>query len=159
MAEFAGTPRGGNRRVAVVASRFNTEVTRKLADGAMSALVEHGVAAADIDLVWVPGAWELPTGLRAVMGADRYEAVVVVGALIRGETPNFDHLSAAVAQALAQLTADSEIPVGYALLTCDTDEQAEARAGSGDANKGREAALAALEMADLLDRLDPLDED
>lgn len=159
MAEFAGTPRGDNRRVAVVASRFNTEVTRKLADGAMAALVERGVAAGDIDLVWVPGAWELPTALRAAMGADTYDAVVVVGALIRGETPNFDHLSAAVAQALAHLTADSDIPVGYALLTCDTDEQAAARAGAGDANKGREAALAALEMADLLDRLHPLDAD
>ncbi len=159
MAEFAGTPRGESRRVAVVASRFNTEVTRKLASGAMSALVEHGVSADDIDLVWVPGAWELPAGLRAAMGADRYEAVVVIGALIRGETPNFDHLSAAVVQSLAQLTADSEIPVGYALLTCDTDEQAEARAGPGDSNKGREAALAALEMADLLDRLDPRDAD
>lgn len=159
MAEFAGTPRGANRRVAVVASRFNSEVTRKLADGAMSALVEYGVAADDIDLVWVPGAWELPTALRAAMAADTYEAVVVVGALIRGETPNFDHLSAAVVQSLAQLAADSEIPVGYALLTCDTDEQAEARAGRGDANKGREAALAALEMADLLDRLHPLDAD
>ena len=159
MAEFAGTPRGANRRVAVVASRFNTEVTRKLADGAMSALVEHGVAAADIDLVWVPGAWELPTALRAAMSADTYEVVVVVGALIRGETPNFDHLSSAVALSLAQLTADSEIPVGYALLTCDTEEQAEARAAPGEANKGREAALAALEMADLLDRLDPLDAD
>lgn len=159
MAEFAGTPRGDNRRVAVVASRFNGEVTRKLADGAMSALVEYGVAADDIDLVWVPGAWELPTALRAAMAADTYEAVVVVGALIRGETPNFDHLSAAVVQSLAQLAADSEIPVGYALLTCDTDEQAEARAGRGDANKGREAALAALEMADLLDRLHPLDAD
>ncbi|MEO6331628.1 MAG: 6,7-dimethyl-8-ribityllumazine synthase [Gemmatimonadaceae bacterium] len=159
MAEFAGTPRGENRRVAVVASRFNGEVTRKLADGAMSALVEYGVAADDIDLVWVPGAWELPTALRAAMAADTYEAVVVVGALIRGETPNFDHLSAAVVQSLAQLAADSEIPVGYALLTCDTDEQAEARAGRGDANKGREAALAALEMADLLDRLHPLDAD
>lgn len=159
MAEFAGRPRGENRRVAVVASRFNTEVTRKLADGAMAALVERGVAAADIDLVWVPGAWELPIALRAAMAADTYEAVVVVGALIRGETPNFDHLSAAVVQSLAQLAADSEIPVGYALLTCDSDEQAEVRAGPGDANKGREAALAALEMADLLDRLDPLDAD
>lgn len=159
MAEFAGTPRGDNRRVAVVASRFNSEVTRKLADGAMSALVEHGVAAADIDLIWVPGAWELPTAVRAAQSADTYEAVVVVGALIRGETPNFDHLSAAVAQTLAQLTADSEIPVGYALLTCDTEEQAEERAAPGDANKGREAAIAALEMADLLDRLDPLDAD
>ncbi|MGI9140644.1 MAG: 6,7-dimethyl-8-ribityllumazine synthase [Gemmatimonadaceae bacterium] len=159
MAEFAGAPRGENRRVAVVASRFNSEVTRKLADGAMSALVERGVAAADIDLVWVPGAWELPLALRASLAVDTYEVVVVVGALIRGETPNFDHLSSAVAQALAQITADSEIPVGYALLTCDTDEQAEARAVPGDANKGREAALAALEMADLLDRLRPLDED
>lgn len=159
MAEFAGRPRGENRRVAVVASRFNTEVTRKLADGAMAALVERGVAAADIDLVWVPGAWELPIALRAAMAADTYEAVVVVGALIRGETPNFDHLSAAVVQSLAQLAADSEIPVGYALLTCDSDQQAEVRAGPGDANKGREAALAALEMADLLDRLDPLDAD
>lgn len=159
MAEFAGTPRGDSRRVAVVASRFNTDVTRRLADGALSALVEQGVASEDIDLIWVPGAWELPAGVRAVLAADTYEAVVVVGALIRGETPNFDHLSSAVASTLAQLTADSEIPIGYALLTCDTEEQAAARAARGDANKGREAALAALEMADLLDRMEPLDAD
>jgi 6,7-dimethyl-8-ribityllumazine synthase len=154
MAEFAGTPNGSGRRVAVLASRFNESVTRKLADGAMDALVRHGIAADDIDLVWVPGAWELPAAARRLLASERYDALVVVGAVIRGETPHFDYIAGEAARGLAQASADYDVPVGFGLLTTDTTEQADARAGGAHGNKGWDAALAALEMVDLLDRLD-----
>jgi 6,7-dimethyl-8-ribityllumazine synthase len=154
MAEFAGTPNGVGRRIAVLASRFNESVTRKLADGATDALVRHGIAADNIDLVWVPGAWELPTAARRLLASERYDALVVVGAVIRGETPHFDYIAGEAARGLAQASAEYDVPLGFGLLTTNTTEQAEARAGGAHGNKGWDAALAALEMADLLDRLD-----
>ena len=154
MAEFAGTPNGVGRRVAVLASRFNESVTRKLADGAADALVRHGIAADDIDVVWVPGAWELPTAARRLLASERYDALVVVGAVIRGETPHFDYIAGEAARGLAQASAEYDVPLGFGLLTTNTTEQAEARAGGAHGNKGWDAALAALEMADLFDRLD-----
>src|SRR5207253_4945100 len=157
MAEFSGTPAGSGRRVVVVASRFNEEITRKLVDGAMQALVARGVAFDHIDLVWVPGAWELPAAARAAAQSDRYDAIVAVGAVIRGETAHFDYIAGEAARGLADAAREYEVPLGFGLLTCDTDEQAEARAGGAHGNKGADAALAALEMADLLDRLDTTD--
>ena len=154
MADFSGEPSGRGRRVAVVASRFNNAITSKLADGATDALVRHGVAASDIDIVWVPGAWELPGAVRRLLDSERYDAVVAVGAVIRGETPHFDYVAGEAARGLAIAAAEFEVPVGFGLLTCDTMEQAEARAGGAHGNKGWDAALAALEMADLFDRLD-----
>jgi 6,7-dimethyl-8-ribityllumazine synthase len=154
MAEFVGTPAGAQRRIAVLASRFNETITRKLADGALDALVRHGVRAEDIDIVWVPGAWELPAAGRRLAATERYDALVVVGAVIRGETPHFDYVAGEASRGLAQLSADFDIPVGFGLLTTDDTDQAEARAGGSHGNKGWDAALAALEMADLFDRLD-----
>ncbi|HET7632291.1 MAG TPA: 6,7-dimethyl-8-ribityllumazine synthase [Gemmatimonadaceae bacterium] len=158
MAEFTGTPVGQGRRVAVVASRFNESITSKLADGAMDALVRHGVAVDDIDSIWVPGAWELPPAVRRLMDTQRYDAVVAVGAVIRGETPHFDYVAGEAARGLAQASSEFDVPLGFGLLTCDTMEQAQARAGGTHGNKGWDAAVAALEMADLLDRLDVPDE-
>ncbi len=143
------------RRIAVLASRFNESVTRKLADGATDALVRHGIAADNIDLVWVPGAWELPAAARRLLASERYDALVVVGAVIRGETPHFDYIAGEAARGLAQASADYDVPLGFGLLTTDTTEQAEARAGGAHGNKGWDAALAALEMVELLDRLMP----
>lgn len=154
MAEFVGTPTGGGRRIAVLASRFNETITQRLADGATDALVRHGVAADSIDLVWVPGAWELPAAARRLLASERYDALVVVGAVIRGETPHFDYIAGEASRGLAQASADYDVPLGFGLLTTDTTEQAEARAGGDHGNKGWDAALAALEMADLFDRLD-----
>ena len=154
MAEFSGSPSGRGRRVAVVASRFNNAITSKLADGATDALVRHGVAAGDIDVVWVPGAWELPAAVRRLMGSERYDAIVALGAVIRGETPHFDFVAGEASRGLATASAEFDVPVGFGLLTCDTMDQAEARAGGAHGNKGWDAALAALEMADLFDRLD-----
>jgi 6,7-dimethyl-8-ribityllumazine synthase len=153
MAEFTGTPHGRGRRVAVVASRFNEPVTRQLADGAVTALVRAGVTDADLDVVWVPGAWELPAAARMLLDTDRYDALVALGAVIRGETPHFEYVAGEAARGLAAASAEYGTPIGFGLLTCDTLEQAYARAGGPHGNKGADAALAALEMADLHARI------
>ena len=154
MPEFLGTPSGAGRRFAVVASRFNESITQKLAEGAVEALVRHGAIFEDVDVIWVPGAWELPIAVRRVAASERYNAVVAVGAVIRGDTPHFDIVAGEAARGLANASSDFDIPVGLGLLTCDTMAQAEARAGGEHGNKGWDAALAALEMADLFELLD-----
>src|SRR5215208_4633656 len=154
MAEFAGTPSGHGRRFAVVASRFNQEITERLVDGALDALVRHGAATDDVDVVWVPGAWELPTAARRLLSTERYNAIVAVGAVIRGDTPHFDYVAGEASRGLALASTEFDTPIGFGLLTCDNDEQAQARAGGPHGNKGWDAALAALEMADIFDRLD-----
>lgn len=154
MAEFAGTPSGDGRRLAVVASRFNQDITERLVDGALDALVRHGAAADDVDVVWVPGAWELPAAVRRLLTTERYDAIVALGAVIRGDTPHFDYVAGEASRGLAQASAEFDVPIGFGLLTCDSRDQAEARAGGEHGNKGWDAALAALEMADLFDRLD-----
>jgi 6,7-dimethyl-8-ribityllumazine synthase len=158
MAEFSGSPSGHGRRFAVVASRFNETVTQKLVDGALDALVRHGTAADDVDLVWVPGAWELPAAARRLLATERYDALVAVGAVIRGDTPHFDYVAGEASRGLSDASAAFETPIGFGVLTCDDMAQAEARAGGEHGNKGWDAALAALEMADLFDRLDAADE-
>jgi len=157
MPEFIGSPDGKGRHVAVVVSRFNETITQSLGEGAVKTLVDCGVDFNDIDVVVVPGAWELPTAVRALLGTGRYDACVVVGAVVRGDTPHFDFVAGETSRAIMQLGADFEVPIGFGLLTTDTMAQAEARAGGEHGNKGRDAALAALEMADLLSRLDSLD--
>jgi 6,7-dimethyl-8-ribityllumazine synthase len=158
MAEFNGVPDGTGRRYAVLASRFNNTITSALADGAMDALVRHGCASEDIDVIWVPGAWELPFAARRLAATERYNAIVVVGAVIRGDTPHFDFVAGEASRGLNAASADFDVPVGFGLLTCDTMEQAEARAGGEHGNKGWDAAIAALEMSDLFERLDGADE-
>jgi 6,7-dimethyl-8-ribityllumazine synthase len=158
MAEFSGTPTGAGRRFAVLASRFNQHVVEKLVDGALDALVRHGTSADDIDVVWVPGAWELPLAARRLLATERYEALVAVGAVIRGDTPHFDYVAGEASRGLASAGADFDTPIGFGVLTCDNEEQAQARAGGAHGNKGWDAALAALEMVDLFDRLDASDE-
>jgi 6,7-dimethyl-8-ribityllumazine synthase len=159
MPEFTGLPSGVGRRIVVVASRFNEDVVKKLVDGAMEALVKYGVAYDDIDVVWVPGAWELPIAARWLVSTERYDGVVAVGAVIRGETAHFDYIAGEASRGLAAISAEFETPVGFGVLTCDTDEQAEARAGGAHGNKGWDAALATLEMVDLYNRLSPDDAD
>ena len=157
MAEFSGTPHGAGRKVAIAVSRFNEDVTQKLVDGALDALIRHGASLDDVDVVWVPGAWELGIATRRLLSMDRYDAVVALGAVIRGETPHFDYVAGECARALQQASAEFETPVSLGVLTCDTTEQALARAGGDHGNKGWDAAMAALEMVDLLDRLDAAD--
>lgn len=158
MPEFTAVPDGRGRRFGVAISRFNEDVTRALHDGAMDALSRHGTAVADIDVVWVPGAWELPAIVRRLAGTGRYDAIIALGAVVRGETPHFDFVAGEAARGLSQLAAETEVPVAFGVLTCDTMEQARARAGGSHGNKGWDAALAALEMADLFARLDAVDE-
>jgi 6,7-dimethyl-8-ribityllumazine synthase len=159
MAEFAGLPSGVGRRVAVLASRFNEPIVKKLVDGALEALLKYGVLFEDIDVIWVPGAWELPRAARWLLETERYHGIVAVGAVIRGETAHFDFIAGEASRGLADASAESETPIGFGVLTCDTDEQAEARAGGAHGNKGWDAAVAMLEMADLVDRLNPDNED
>ena len=158
MPEFSGEPVGQGRRIALVASRFNESITQRLVDGALDALTRHGAAFDDIDVVWVPGAWELPAAARFLLASERYHALVAVGAVIRGDTPHFDYVAGEASRGLADASAEFDVPVGFGLLTCDTMAQAEARAGGEHGNKGWDAALAALEMADLFDRLHVTDE-
>jgi 6,7-dimethyl-8-ribityllumazine synthase len=158
MAEFTGNPVGSGRRLAVVASRFNETVTLALVDGALDALVRHGASFDDIDVVWVPGAWELPIAVRRAMATERYDAVIALGAVIRGDTPHFDFVAGEASRGLADASRDSDMAVGFGLLTCDTLEQALERCGGAHGNKGWDAAIAALEMADLLNQLDVNDE-
>ena len=158
MAEFNGVPNGEGRRYAVLASRFNNHITSKLADGAMDALVRHGCSSEDVDLVWVPGAWELPFAARRLAATERYNAIIVVGAVIRGDTPHFDFVAGEASRGLADASSEYEIPIGFGLLTTDNLAQAEARAGGEHGNKGWDAAIAALEMSDLFERLDVTDE-
>jgi 6,7-dimethyl-8-ribityllumazine synthase len=157
--EFSGAPRGQGRRCAVVVSRFNETITQRLLEGALDALVRHGVTFDDVDVFWVPGAWELPAAARRVAASERYDALVALGAVIRGDTPHFDYVAGEASRGLSLASADFEVPIAFGVLTCDTMAQAEARAGGEHGNKGWDAALAALEMADLFDRVDGSAED
>jgi 6,7-dimethyl-8-ribityllumazine synthase len=147
--------RAGDRTWGLVASRFHEDVCRALEAGARSCLLAHGAPEASILTFPVAGAFEIPAAARAVLESGRAEAVVGLGAVIRGETPHFEHVCRAVTDGLARLAYESGRPVGFGVLTADTPAQARERAGGSRGNKGWEAALAALEMADLLDRLAP----
>ena len=155
--ETRGALSGAGRRFGIVASRFNARVGDLLVAGAVDCLRRHGVAPADIHLVSVPGAWEIPQALGelAVVGKGDggVDGLVAIGVVIRGETPHFDYICAQASRGIAAVAEQHRIPVGFGLLTCDTSEQAVERAGGKAGNKGWEAALAALEMADLFARL------
>lgn len=159
MADLTGTPRGEGRRIAVVASRFNESVTTRLAEGAVDALVRHGADFGDVDVLWVPGAWELPMATRRALASGRYDGVVAVGAVIRGDTPHFDFVAGEAARGLSEAAREFDAPVTLGLLTTDTLAQAEARAGGDHGNKGWDSALALLEVLDLFDRMEPADDD
>ena len=159
MADFTGDPNGTGRRFAVVGSRFNASVTARLVEGALDCLLNHGASLDDIDVISVPGAWELPSAVERLLASDRYDAIVAVGAVIRGETPHFDYVAGEAARGLSELQREFNVPIGFGLLTTYTVAQAEARAGGEHGNKGWDAALAALEMADLFSRLDAAHDD
>lgn len=150
MAEYQGFLRAGNhQKWAIVSSRFNFRITERLLDGAVDTLIRHGANPEAIDVFWVPGAFELPNMVRRLLHR-RYAAVLALGAIIRGETPHFEYIAAACANSLAELSRGGDTPVIFGVLTCNTMEEAEARADGKLGNKGAEAALAALEMADLI---------
>lgn len=139
----------GNARFALVVSRFNEAITSRLLEGARAALVEAGASPDRIAVFTVPGAFELPQMARCAGETGQYEAIVCLGCVIRGETPHFEYISAAVAHGLMEASGETGVPIAFGVLTTDNWEQAEARAGDGRDNKGFEAAAAALEMAEL----------
>jgi 6,7-dimethyl-8-ribityllumazine synthase len=143
-------PSAAGLRFAIIVSRFNDSVTGRLRDGARAALTEAGGA---VELFDVPGAFELPQAARCVAEAGRYDAVVCLGCVIRGETPHFEYISGAVAHGIQEASGETGVPMSFGVLTTDTLAQAEARAADGRANKGFEAAAAAIEMALLFKRL------
>jgi 6,7-dimethyl-8-ribityllumazine synthase len=141
-------------RFAIVASRFNDLVVDSLIRGAVDALLRHGAGEKQIEIIRVPGAFDLPFVVRRVAGSKRYDAVVALGAVIRGATPHFDYVAGQCAAGLARVSDETAVPVSFGVLTTETIEQAFERAGTKAGNKGADAALAALELANLLKRLD-----
>jgi 6,7-dimethyl-8-ribityllumazine synthase len=150
---FRGDDQGRGRRFAIVAARFNEVITAKLLSGAVDCLSSHDVAGDDLDVAWVPGAFELPLAARALARAGGYEAVICLGAVIRGETPHFDLVAGQAAEGIRRAAEDTGVPVIFGVLTTDTLDQAVERAGGAHGNKGWDAAMAAIEMASLLDQL------
>jgi 6,7-dimethyl-8-ribityllumazine synthase len=151
--EVRGSQEVHGRRVAIAASRFNELVVTRLVEGATAALRGNGIAEDDLDVVWVPGAFELPLAARALAATRAYDAVVCLGAVIRGETPHFDVVAAQAAEGIRRAGEETGVPVVFGVLTTDTFEQAMDRAGGAHGNKGWDAALAAAEMASVLERL------
>lgn len=148
-----GTFEGAGKKFALVASRFNEFITTKLVGAAVDMLRRHGVEDNDIAIVWTPGAFELPVAVKKVVQSGRYNAVVALGCVIRGATPHFEYVAAESAKGIGQVSLESMTPVIYGVLTTDTIEQAIERAGTKAGNKGADAALAALEMVSLLEKL------
>ena len=141
-------------RIAVVAARFNHFVVDKLVAGAVETLTQAGISAQDLDVVRVPGAFEIPLAARKLAESHNYDAVITLGAVIRGGTPHFDYVAGECARGVSEAARDSGLPVIFGVLTCDTLEQATERAGGAHGNKGADAALAAMEVADLLRKLE-----
>jgi 6,7-dimethyl-8-ribityllumazine synthase len=137
-------------RFAIVASRFNDFISRRLIDGATDALLRHGADEKNIEIVRVPGSFEIPLVAKKVANTRKYAAVICLGTVIRGATPHFEYISAEVAKGIAQVSLESEVPVAFGILTTDNIEQAIERAGAKSGNKGWDAALSAIEMANLL---------
>jgi 6,7-dimethyl-8-ribityllumazine synthase len=152
MNELEGTLEASGS-VAIVVSRYHGRITRNLLEGARAACIEAGVPDSDVDILWVDGAFELGVVTASAAKSDRYTAIVAIGVVVRGETPHFDFVAGETAASLARIAAESLVPVGLGLLTCDDIEQAAARAGGSAGNKGREAAEAAIRTASLLTKM------
>jgi 6,7-dimethyl-8-ribityllumazine synthase len=147
---IAGRMDATGSKIAVVVSRFNGLVTERLREGALDALCRHGVRPEDVDVVLVPGAFEIPLAARRLARSRKYDALVCLGAIIRGETPHYGYIASAVAQGLKDVTLEHDLPVAFGVLTTDTVEQALDRAGAKHGNKGFEAALSAVEMLSVM---------
>ncbi len=140
-------------RFAIVVSRFNSFISDRLLAGAIDALERHGASPEDITVIWVPGSFEIPAAAKKSAHSGKYDAVVCLGALLRGETPHFDHISSTVTKEIGTLALETSVPVIYGVLTCNTMEQAIDRAGLKTGNKGFDAALAAIEMVQVMKQL------
>ena len=140
-------------RFALLASRFNGFIVNSLVEGAVDALGRHGVAEDGMELIWVPGAYEIPLAAQRLAAGKRYDGIIALGAVIRGATPHFDYVAGECSKGLTAVSLKYDIPVGFGVLTVDTIEQAVERAGTKAGNKGAEAAMSVLEMVSLLRRL------
>ena len=150
MKTFEGNLVAHNMKVALVAARFNEFITSKLIGGAMDGLTRHGVQEEDISLAWVPGAFEIPLIASKMAASGKYDAVICLGAVIRGSTSHYDYVCAEVSKGIAQVSLQSQVPVLFGVLTTDTIEQAIERAGTKAGNKGYDCALSAVEMVNLI---------
>lgn len=142
------------KKFGIVVSRFNDFITRRLLDGALDCIERHGGSPGDVDIIWVPGSFEIPVIAQKMAQSGRYDAVLCLAAVIRGGTVHFEYIAAEVSKGIAQIGLKSGLPVIFGVLTCDTIEEAVERAGTKHGNKGWQAALSGIEMADLMKRLD-----
>ncbi|MCK4262266.1 6,7-dimethyl-8-ribityllumazine synthase, partial [bacterium] len=139
------------KRFGLVAGRFNEFITKKLLEGAVDTLTRHGVKEEEVEIVWVPGSFEIPYAARKMAEGGKYDSVICLGAVIRGDTPHFDYIASEVAKGVAQTALRTGVPTIFGVITADTLEQAIERAGTKAGNKGRDAALAAIEMVNLFE--------
>jgi 6,7-dimethyl-8-ribityllumazine synthase len=150
---FEGKLISQGQKYAIIVGRFNEFIGGKLLSGAIDGLVRHGVDESDIEIAWVPGAYEIPLVAKKMAKSGKYDGVITLGAVIRGSTPHFDYVANEVSKGVASVSLDSDVPVVFGVLTTDTIEQAIERAGTKAGNKGYEAAVTAIEMANLLAQL------
>jgi len=150
---FEGMLLGKGLKFALVISRFNDFISKKLLEGAQDALLRHDVSPDNVDIIWVPGAYEIPLIAKKLAQQKKYNAVICLGAVIRGSTPHFDYIAAEVAKGVAAVNLETGVPVTFGVLTTDNIEQAIERAGTKEGNKGFEAAMNAIEMANLVKSL------
>ncbi len=153
MKTYEGELQAKGLKFAIIVSRFNDFITGKLLDGAIDALVRHGATEQNIDVIKVPGAYELPIAAKKVADKKKHDAVICLGTIIRGATPHFDYVAAEASKGIATASMDSGIPIAFGVLTTDTIEQAIERAGTKSGNKGWDSAMVAIEMAQLFKKL------
>lgn len=151
---YEGKLVGNGKKFGIVVSRFNEFITSKLLSGAIDALTRHGVNESDIQIAWTPGSFEIPLIAKKMAESKKYNAIICLGAVIRGETPHFDYVAAEVSKGIAKISLDTGIPVIFGVLTTDTIDQAISRAGTKSGNKGFDAAVTAIEMANLCELLE-----
>ncbi|MFA5336108.1 MAG: 6,7-dimethyl-8-ribityllumazine synthase [Candidatus Omnitrophota bacterium] len=141
------------KKFAIVVSRFNDFISKRLLEGAIDTLLRHGAKESEIEAIWVPGAFEIPVVANKVARSKKYDAVLCLGAVIKGSTPHFEYVSSEAAKGVAKVSMDTGIPVIFGVITAENLEQAIERAGTKDGNKGRDAAVSAIEMANLLENI------
>jgi 6,7-dimethyl-8-ribityllumazine synthase len=142
-----------DKKFGIVASRFNDFITRRLLDGCLDTLTRHGAKNEDIEIVWTPGSFEIPLVAQKMAKSRKYDSLICLGTIIRGDTPHFEYIASQAARGVAKVAYDTGLPCVFGIITAETIEQAIERAGTKDGNKGRDAALSAIEMANLVDKL------
>ena len=142
-----------DRQFAIVISRFNDFITKQLLEGCLDTLIRHGVKEEEMTVFWTPGSFEIPTLASKLAKAKSYDAVICLGTIIRGDTPHFEYIASEVAKGIARISQETGIPCSFGIITADTIEQAIERAGTKDGNKGRDAAMTAIEMVNLLSQI------